>query len=104
MDVGVRMAVAARRPLALPVLLAVGIRIARKSRSVYWSEATRRVLDLLLAQRERRPDEPAAFQPLGVERHAKTIVPENLDQLAAFPAEHLEIAAVRFQRSFADIN
>lgn len=43
----------------------------------------------------RWPDEPAAFQPLGVERHAEPIVPENLDQLAAFPAEHVEISAVR---------
>ncbi len=30
----------------------------------------------------RWPDEPAAFQPLGVERHADAIVPENLNQLA----------------------
>ena len=47
------------------------------------------------AVRDRRPNEPAAFQPLGVERHAQPIVPQNLDQLAAFAAEHVEIAAVR---------
>src|SRR5579862_5739884 len=47
------------------------------------------------AVRGRWPDEPAALQPLGVERHAQPIVPENFDELAALSAEHVEIAAVR---------
>jgi hypothetical protein len=41
------------------------------------------------------PDEAATLQPFGVERHAKTVMPENLDQLAVLAAEHVEIAAVR---------
>ena len=41
------------------------------------------------------PDEAATLQPLGIERHAEVIMPENLDQLAALAAEHIEIAAVR---------
>src|SRR6516225_5316457 len=36
----------------------------------------------------RRPDKPAAFQSLSVERHAETVVPENFDQIAAPSAEH----------------
>src|SRR5271156_1875323 len=32
---------------------------------------------------------------VGVQRHAETVVPENLDQLAALAAEHVEVAAVR---------
>src|SRR5262249_3215787 len=46
------------------------------------------------AGRRRGPDEPSALQTLGIERHAETIVPENLDQLAALAAEHVEVAAV----------
>src|SRR5258708_6117939 len=41
------------------------------------------------------PDEAATLQPLGVERHAEAIMPENLDQLSVLAAEHIEIAAVR---------
>src|ERR1700732_5580953 len=40
------------------------------------------------------PDETATLQPLGIERHAEAIMPENLDQLSALAAEHVEIAAV----------
>jgi hypothetical protein len=43
----------------------------------------------------RWPDKSAALQPLGVERHADPVVPENLDQMAALAAEHVEIAAMR---------
>src|SRR5262249_28280390 len=42
-----------------------------------------------------RPNEPATFQPLGVERHAEAVMPENLDQLAALAPEDVEIAPVR---------
>src|SRR3569832_257598 len=45
-----------------------------------------------------RPQEAAALQPLGVERHAQSVVPKYLDQLAAFAAEHIEVAAVRVSR------
>src|ERR1700704_3190292 len=41
------------------------------------------------------PDEAATLQPLGVKRHAETVMPENLDQLAVLAAEDVEIAAVR---------
>src|ERR1700731_2329765 len=41
------------------------------------------------------PDETATLQPLGIERHAEAIMPENLDQLSALAAEHVKIAAVR---------
>src|SRR5450755_3666947 len=47
------------------------------------------------AVRSLRPYEAATLQPLGVERHAVTVVPEYLDQLAALAAEHVEITAVR---------
>src|SRR5882757_6743271 len=47
------------------------------------------------AVRSLRPYEPATLQPLGVERHAEAIVPENFDQLSVLAAEHIEIAAVR---------
>src|SRR5205823_11482267 len=43
----------------------------------------------------RRPYKPAALQPLGVERHADPVMPENLDQLTALAAEHIQIAGVR---------
>ena len=38
---------------------------------------------------------PAALQPLGVERHADPVVPENLYQRAAASAEHVEVATMR---------
>src|SRR5690349_11441817 len=40
-------------------------------------------------------DEPATFQTLGVQRHAQTIMPKNLQQVAALAAEHVEIAGMR---------
>lgn len=43
----------------------------------------------------RRPEKAAALQPLGIERHAQPIMPKDLDQLAAFATEHIEVAAVR---------
>src|SRR5580704_1571491 len=45
--------------------------------------------------RGRRPNKSAALQPLGVERHTDPVVPKNLYQRAATPAEHVEIASVR---------
>jgi hypothetical protein len=42
----------------------------------------------------RRPEETAALQPLGIERHAEPIVPKDLDQLAAFATEHVEVGIV----------
>src|SRR6516165_11789908 len=47
------------------------------------------------AVRRRRPDKPAALQSLGVQRHAQTVMPENLDQIAPPPAEYEQIAGVR---------
>src|SRR5207253_9534732 len=47
------------------------------------------------AGRSRRPNKPAALQPLGVERHADTIMPKDLYQRAAASAKHIEIADVR---------
>ena len=38
----------------------------------------------------RRPDETAALQPLGVQRHADPVVPENLDQMTAFAAKDVQ--------------
>ena len=35
----------------------------------------------------RRPNEAAAFQPFGVERHAQPIAPKDLYQLAALATE-----------------
>jgi hypothetical protein len=35
----------------------------------------------------RRQDEPAALQPLGVQRQPDAVVPQNLDQIAAAPLE-----------------
>src|SRR5437764_13908536 len=43
----------------------------------------------------RRPYKSSALQSFGVERQANPVVPENLDQLTAFAAEHIEIAHVR---------
>ena len=37
----------------------------------------------------RRPDEAALLQPLGVKRHAKTVVPENLNQVASGAPENI---------------
>jgi hypothetical protein len=42
----------------------------------------------------RRPDELAALQSLGVERHAKTVVPKNLDEIATAAAKGEKIAGV----------
>ena len=39
------------------------------------------------AARRRRPDEAAALQPLGIEREPETVVPEDLDQVAALARE-----------------
>src|ERR1700724_2436256 len=43
------------------------------------------------AVRSRGPNEPAALQPLGVERHADAVMPEHLYQRAALPPKHIEI-------------
>jgi hypothetical protein len=43
----------------------------------------------------RRPDELAALQSLGVERHAETVVPKNLDEIATAAAKGEKIAGVR---------
>src|SRR5215472_2287981 len=41
-----------------------------------------------------RPDKAAALQSLGVKRHAETVMPEDLDQIATPTAEHQQIAGV----------
>ena len=43
----------------------------------------------------RGPDETAAFEPLGVQRHADPVMPEYLDQIAFAAAEYPEITGVR---------
>src|SRR5674476_1334950 len=42
----------------------------------------------------RRPDEAALLQPFGVERHAKTVMPDNLDQIATRTSEDKEVACM----------
>jgi len=44
---------------------------------------------------DHRPDEAAAIQAFGVERHGKAVVPEDFDQASATVAKHEEIAGVR---------
>jgi hypothetical protein len=43
----------------------------------------------------RRPDELSAIEPLGVERHSDAVMPEDFGEIAAAPAEDVEIAHVR---------
>ena len=43
----------------------------------------------------RGPDETAAFEPLGGQRHADPVMPEKLDQIVFAAAEFPEIAGVR---------
>src|SRR5690348_12876200 len=40
-------------------------------------------------------NEPAAFQTLGIQRHAQPIMPEDLHQIAALAAKHVELASMR---------
>src|SRR5665647_1941866 len=42
----------------------------------------------------RRPDEAALLQPFGVERHAETVMPDDLDQIATHTSEDKEIACM----------
>jgi hypothetical protein len=42
----------------------------------------------------RRPDEAAALQPLGIERQAERIAPQDLAQLPTAPSEDKDIADV----------
>ena len=51
--------------------------------------------DLDRAVSRSRPAEPAALKPLGVERHAGPVMPEDLDQAASSAAEDVEISRVR---------
>src|SRR5512135_493470 len=43
----------------------------------------------------RWPDEPALLQPLGIQRHAKAVVPKNLDQVTSGTSEDVKIARMR---------
>ena len=43
----------------------------------------------------RRPDETPSLQPLGVERQADAVVPDDLHQATATPPEDVEISAMR---------
>ena len=43
----------------------------------------------------RGPDEPAALQPLGVERHSDPVVPEDLHEVPALAPEHVQVARMR---------
>ena len=43
----------------------------------------------------RGPDEPAAFQTLGIQRHAQAVMPKDFQQIAALAAEHVKIAGMR---------
>jgi hypothetical protein len=51
--------------------------------------------------RRRWPDEPAAFQPLRVERHAEAIMPRNLQKITATPTKNVEIPLMRI--AFQDL-
>src|SRR5450759_5030876 len=42
----------------------------------------------------RRPDEAALLQPFGVERHAETVMPDDLDQIATRTSEDKEVACM----------
>src|ERR1700686_2178799 len=46
------------------------------------------------AIRRRRPDEAAAFKPLGEQAHALTVMPDHLDQVTAAAPKNEEMAAV----------
>src|ERR1700687_6140774 len=45
--------------------------------------------------RRRGPDEPAALEPLGVERHPKAVVPKDLQQIPSAPPEDVKITGMR---------
>src|SRR5450759_319951 len=47
------------------------------------------------AVRRRWPDEAAFLQPFGVERHAETVMPKNLDQVASGASKDVKITRVR---------
>jgi hypothetical protein len=47
------------------------------------------------AIRWRGPDEPAAFEPFGVKRHTNAVMPEDLQEVAAFATKNVKIAGVR---------
>src|ERR1700760_3317694 len=52
----------------------------------------------------RWPDEAALLQPLGVERHADAVMPQNLDQVAPHAPEHVEITSMGVApESFLDL-
>src|ERR1700730_16180009 len=42
----------------------------------------------------RWPDEAAFLQPFGVERHAETVMPKNLDQVASGASKDVKITCV----------
>src|ERR1700716_1846923 len=46
------------------------------------------------AVRRRWPDEAALLQPFGIERHAETVMPDDLDQIATRASEDKEIACM----------
>src|ERR1700686_216445 len=46
------------------------------------------------AVRRRWPDEAAFLQPFGIERHAETVMPDDLDQIATRASEDKEIACM----------
>src|SRR6267154_866250 len=43
----------------------------------------------------RRPDEAALLQPFGVERHAETVMPKNLNQVTSGASKDVEITRMR---------
>jgi hypothetical protein len=43
----------------------------------------------------RGPDELAALQPLSIERHAQSVMPKDLHEVAPAPTKHKEIAGAR---------
>jgi hypothetical protein len=42
----------------------------------------------------RRPDEAPLLQPLGIQRHAQTVMPDDLDQIATTASEYEKIAGM----------
>src|SRR3954449_9880932 len=54
------------------------------------------------AVRRRWPDEASLLKPFGIERHAETVMPKNLNQVASGTSENVKIAGMRIA-AFLDL-
>jgi len=62
-------------------------------------DAFQHVAELRLGDRDNtvrgcRPDEPPAFQPLRVERHAQAVVPEDLQKITTAATKHVDVTGM----------